>query len=228
MRGKTESVLTNISEVVIENESNDSMTFGVTISLYSLLKDIYSMTLRGVTERKNWISRGPELVTALDTIGRIGLFNETRWPVVEYFLENGAATALILKYRCGLVKRTAYRAIDALNALKLIEEGSLFKIPGAKKNSDTTAWVLSELNRNTRMEAVNRAVVLHQKLRSPTYRLADSIGQAILEDFEAKAFKEIHYREIMEFVKPRALGKRTLVADETAKWLHEKGFRVWK
>ena len=146
----------------------DSVSRGVNLSLYSLLKDIYSMTTGGVNERKKWGSCGPGLVTALDTVSRVGLLNKTRWPIVEYFLENGAATGYILKYKLNAVKiRTAYRTIDALRELEVIELGTVFKLPKAKKNTDTVVWVLKDLDSETRLDVVTRAKRLHLNIRSP-------------------------------------------------------------
>jgi len=207
-----------------EIEAFQLVTPGVTISLLSLLKNIYSVTGGVVTDR---LDRGVEeigLVTALDTVARAGLFNENRWRIVVYFIENGAATGFILKYKLRYkYKMTVYRAIEAMRELGLVEEGPAFKVPQSKKNTWTTPWVLTGYDEDTRIEVVKRATELHNKLMSPKYRLADAYGQTILERFDPDDHKrEITYREIMELVKSRD------IADMAAKIIHENGVKVWR
>ena len=77
---------------------------------------------------------------------------------------------------------------------------------------------------------VRDAVILHQRLQSPKYRIALQVAQTLLDEYiSKKPIKEITYREIVLKVKRLNIPFNMRdIADLAAKYLHEQGVRIWR
>jgi len=75
---------------------------------------------------------------------------------------------------------------------------------------------------------IRDAVLLHQRLQSPKYRIALEVAQTLLDGY-LKGKQEVTYREIVLQVKQMQIPFSTPdIADLTAQYLHEQGIRIWR
>lgn len=144
-----------------------------------------------------------------------------------YLCLNGAATAWILQYKINLTEPTAYRALKQLRSLKIIRPA--VKIPkqiNSKGGPRPTVWAIEGATN----EEISKAMNLHIKTLSPKYRVAEEVAQTILDDYlSKKSTLEITYTEIILQIKRLNIPFHAPdIADLTAKYLHEKGIRIWR
>ena len=147
--------------------------------------------------------------------------------VAFYFLDYGAATLMTLQHRLGLREATAYRIAKQLRLWNLI--GPALKI---RKERDSRGGPRPTLHQTpgATVDQINEAQVLHRRLSSPKYRVAEEVAQLILDDYlEPGGLSEIGYREILKIIKDRGIRYRAAdIGHMVAQYLSERGFRVWR
>lgn len=159
-------------------------------------------------------------------VGRV-LSNDNLRSIAFYFLDYGAASINILVHRLSMDDETVRR-----NLKKLLLYGFIlpaFKLPkrlGAKGGPPPGLYQVPDAT----ADQMKEAAVLHSRLLSPKYRVAEVVAQTLLEDFILpRGSMEITYREIVLQVKRLRIPFNTPdVADLTAKYLHEQGIRIWR
>ena len=164
--------------------------------------------------------------TILSKVG--GIFkNKSIAEVFVYLCLHGAATAWILQCQMDMSETTTYRVLRHLKSLGFIKPAiKVHKIKSSKGGPRPTVWVLE----GSSTEEVSRALILHYRLLSPKYRIAEEIAQSILDDYiTPRQVTEITYREIIIQVKELKVPFRAPdIADLAASYLHEKGIKVWR
>ena len=209
------------------------MTDRVSNSLYYILKIIKLVTLCVVINSDSFKKSFGELLT-------LCVFNSKNWRITGrvlktdslremafYFIDHGAATAPILTHRLNLHERTVWRNLKALLQWGIIvRAATLPKRVVAKGGPRPVIYQAPDAT----VDQLSEAASLHLKLASPKYRVAEAIAQTILEDFILKRpTMEITYREIVYQVKKLRIPFNTPdIADLTARYLHEKGVRIWR
>lgn len=147
--------------------------------------------------------------------------------VFLYLCIYGATTAWVLQVELKLAEPTAYRALKQLRTLNIIKPA--VKVPkklDSKGGPRPTVWAID----GSTSEEISKALKLHIKTLSPKYRIAEEVAQTILDDYlSKKASLEITYREIVLQIKRLKIPfNATDVADLAAKYLHERGIRIWR
>ena len=161
---------------------------------------------------------GPSLLKLLSEI----FFSESSARVAMYMAREGAATALILTRRLGLSKAAVYRALERLEAIGLVEPITTFRNAGKKP---VTVWRVLDAT----ADQVQRAILLHNRLRNPKYRVAERLAQTLLQTYIPPHRPEITVREI--WVKVRELKVPYAapdVVDIVAHLLQQRGVKVWR
>ena len=148
--------------------------------------------------------------------------------VLCYFMDYGAATALILQQRLKLNESKVYRYIRKLKNLDIIEPA--VRIPSQLRSTGgprATVYRVPDAD----IIQVNDAIALHRKLLNPKYRVAEELAQILLDEYlEPKGLNEITKREILVFVKERkVLFVAGDIAELMARYLqHQRGIKVWR
>jgi len=157
----------------------------------------------------------------LRSLARI-LGSEALIKITWYMLDHGAATDLILQHQCNLPPPTVRWARSEIYAMKLIEPAiRLTKEAFAKGGPRVKVWMIE----GALPGQIRDAVLLHQRLQSPKYRVALQIAQTLLDQH----LKEVSYREIVLKVKQMQIPFSTPdIAELTAQYLHEQGVRIWR
>ena len=79
------------------------------------------------------------------------------------------------------------------------------------------------------MSLLQEAALLHMRILSPKYRVAEQVAQTILEEYLSRTAKEITYHEIVLQVKQMEIPfSMPDIAELAAQYLHEQGVRVWR
>jgi len=191
-----------------------------TTSLLHLLNEVYLLQHSCTTNKKNGDHLARDLLQDLCT-----LLTEKRWPVTQYFLIYGAATAWTIRFRLSAKKRTVYDSLEQLRATGLITDYHQVRNHDARNKRKATIWGLQSASN----DQVREAQLLHMRLCSRKYRTAEKVGQTILEDWMTKGLREIRYHEIMREVKNLKMPFRGQdIADIAAQFLHETGIKVWR
>lgn len=147
--------------------------------------------------------------------------------IIFYFLDHGAATSKIFEYKLNLSESSIRWAIRRLRNMRLIVPAiQLPKDLFSKGGPRVKVWMLEEALPGQ----VRDAVILHQRLQSPKYRIALQVAQTLLDEYiSKKPKKEITYREIVLQIKRLRIPFNTPdIADLTAQYLHEQGVRIWR
>lgn len=144
-----------------------------------------------------------------------------------YLCLHGAATAWILQVKLNLTEPTAYRTLKQLRTLNIVKPA--VKIPkrlDSKGGPRPTVWAIE----GATTEEISKAINLHIKTLSPKYRIAEEVAQTILDNYLSKRpTLEITYSEIVLQIKQLRIPFNIPdIADLTAKYLHERGIRIWR
>ena len=191
-----------------------------TTSLLHLLNEIQLVQHSCTTNLKKQDTLNRDIVQDLCT-----LISNKRWPITQYYLTYGAATAWTIRFRLSAKKRTVYEAIEQLRSTGLLIDYHQVKNKGTKYKQNSIIWGLP----TAKEDQIKEAHILHLRLCSPKYRTAEKIGQTILEEWMAKGLKEIHYRQVMQEIKELKIPFKGIdIADITAQFLHENGITVIK
>lgn len=190
-----------------------------TNTILHILNEIHLVQHYGTTNSKNGSTLKRDIVQDIGT-----LLTGKKWPITQYFLVYGAASAWTLRFRLSVKKRTVYNALESLKQCGLIAE--FHKAPKAnERGQEASIWGLITAPDNQ----ITDATVLHMRLCSKKYQTAERVGQTILEDYMSKQLKEIAYRDILQEVKKLKIPFKTPdIAELTATFLHEQGLKVWR
>jgi DNA-binding transcriptional ArsR family regulator len=144
-------------------------------------------------------------------------------PVAMYLLLNGAASARVLMLRTGLGASSVYWALDRLAGLGIVERGIRVRMPNKK-------CVTIHRLLGCDPELAQEAARLHMRVLHPSYREAERVAQAILEEYlDPRKESEITYRAIVEKAHELIVGSKSHdVVELAAQVLTEKGIRVWR
>jgi len=174
-----------------------------------------------------------DLGTTLKNIQELLNFNEKIFSsssVAEsfmYFCLHGAATAWVLQSELNMPEATAYRALKRLRAMDIVVPAlKVSKVKRSKGGPRPTVWALQ----NAESEEIAKALKLHYKMLSPKYKVAEEVAQTILEEYSQDGeLDEISYKDIVGQVKELKIPfKAPDVAELTARYLHERGIKVWR
>lgn len=152
--------------------------------------------------------------------------NDSNAQVFTYFCLYGAATAWILQNELGMPETTVYRVLKLLRSKKIVVPAiRIAKTKNSKGGSRPTIWAIEGA-----CKEISRAIKLHYRRMSPKFRLAEEVAQTILDEYIApRKVDEISYKEIVVKVRELRIPFRTSdIADLVARYLHEKGLRVWR
>lgn len=143
-----------------------------------------------------------------------------------YFLDYGAATSFVLKERLKLGKAKLHRYIKQLKLWGFIEPSIKVRSSLGKKGPRCIVWQTPDAT----IDQIHDAHLLHQRLKSPKFRVAEKVAQLILDEYiEPKGIKEISYKEILDFVDGKCYRFRKAdIAELAAQSLHERGIKVWR
>ncbi len=143
-----------------------------------------------------------------------------------YFCRHGAASAWVLQCRLGLPEATAYRVMKSLRSLGFIAPA--LKVSQTKRSKGgprPVIWVIEGAG----TEDITKALVVHNQMLSPKFRMAENIANAILEEYKEAGKLEIHYRDIARYIRKNKLPfKGNDIPELTARYLHTKGMKVWR
>ena len=163
----------------------------------------------------------------MNKLGEI-LGSEDLRNILYYFLDYGAATSLILQQKLKIDDSKVYRCIGKLKSLDIIE--SAIRMPRERRSKGGPRATVYKVP-DAGFDQVNEAIILHRKLLSPKYRVAEELARILLEEYiEPKGLKEITKREILVFVKERrVLFVAGDIAELMARYLqHQRGIKVWR
>jgi len=133
----------------------------------------------------------------------------------------------LLQVQLGLPEATAHRVLRNLKALGIVEP--IIKVPQRRMKRSGPMPTIWGLNGHCGDEEVARAMTLHYRTLSPKCRAAEKAAQTILDEFTEDRPMEIKYGDIMLRVKAMKIPYSGLdIADLTAQYLHEKGFKIWR
>jgi predicted transcriptional regulator len=144
-----------------------------------------------------------------------------------YFCLHGASTAWVLQNELNLPEATVYRAMKRLRALGIVVPAlKVSKVKNSKGGPRPTVW---SLERSSTQE-ISRALKVHYQMLSPKYRVAEEVAQTILDQYiSTRKASKISYREIVIQIKEmRVPFSAPDIAELAAKYLHEKGVKVWR
>ena len=144
-----------------------------------------------------------------------------------YFCLHGAATAWVLQNELNHPEATVYRAMKRMRALGIIVPAlKVSKVKNSKGGPRPTVWSLEAAS----TQEISRALKLHYQMLSPKYRVAEEVAQTILDQFvSSREASEISYREIVIHIKEmRVPFSAPDIAELAAKYLNEKGVKVWR
>jgi len=143
-----------------------------------------------------------------------------------YLCRNGAATGWLLQVQLGQPEATAHRVIRDLKALGIVEP--ILKVPQRRVKRSGPMPRVWGLVGHCSDEEVARAVTLHYRTLSPKYRAAEKVAQTILDEYKDRPM-EVNYKDIVLRVKEMKIPFRGPdITDLAAKYLHEKGFKIWR
>jgi len=146
--------------------------------------------------------------------------------VFTYFCRHGAASAWVIQCRLGLPEATAYRVMKSLRALGFIVPA--LKVTHQKRSKGgprPVIWVIEGADPKDVVEALK----VHNQMLSPKFRVAEKIADQIFADYEKTGKLEINYHEIVRLIKKQRLPFRGPdIPELTARYLHEKGMKVWR
>lgn len=157
------------------------------------------------------------------------LGNSSMCKVLDYFLEHGAATSLILISRLGLPKRTIHTYLDSLNSWGLIEPSRKAYAQGSIKGMAGRVPDIWQVPDAT-VEQVNEAIQLHRRYKSPKFMVAEAFGQSYLHDYlEPRGRTETFYRDLLEEAKAQGIKEPHDIASLACEWFNkETKVRAWR
>jgi hypothetical protein len=172
-------------------------------------------------KRREGELRQYDYLDSLKQVARI-LSSEALLETLWYLLEHGAATDFILYRETNFSDRTIRWARSQLQAMRLIEPATrLPKEAFEKGGKKVRVWMVE----GALPGEIRDAMILHQRLKSPKYRVAVEVAQTLLDEH----LEEITFREILKHVKGRGLPyPASDVAELTAQYLHERGVKIWR
>jgi len=169
------------------------------------------------------LSKIPRLLSFIENIFR----SPAVAGVFLYFCLNGAATSWSLQNELNMPEATVYRALKRLRSLGVIEPAiRIQKAKVSRGGPRPIVWALLVSS----SDEVAGAIRLHYNLLSPKFRVAQEAAQTILKDYiTPRQVTEITYREIVIQVKELKIPFRAPdIAELAAKYLHDRGIRVWR
>jgi len=178
---------------------------------------------------KNRTNRADNLRDAREilSIGETIFKNRSNAEVFYYFSYFGAATAWVLQNELSMPEATVYRVLKLFRVKGYIHPAiKLSKIKNSKGGPRPIVWALNGASK----DEISRAILLHHRILSPKYRVAEEVAQTILEDYMKKRkVEEVSYREILIVVREMRIPFKTPdIADLAAQYLHERGIKVWR
>jgi len=190
------------------------------ISLISILRDNLILPTFEITNSEEGRLRRENIRSVFGTIAK-----RNNWEILLYLLENGAITSIIAWRRLNITPRSAWRSLEELRDIEIIEVALRNKIPRVR-GVPANVYRLPDAT----VEQVRNAVQLHNKLfTSKKFRLADNLAQTILEEFKEEEIKEVYYKSLFQQVKALCVGYNTSdITDMVATILHERGVRIWR
>lgn len=204
----------NQNTPISRNEKN----FGKYVEIYRKLLLLNDKNNLGTTLRNIH-----ELLTFSEKIFSSSSVAET----FLYFCVHGASTAWVLQNELSMPEATVYRALKRLRSLGIILPAvKVSKNKNSKGGPRPTIWALD----GTSTEEVAGALRLHYKMLSPKYRVAEDVAQTILDEYiRRRKIDEISYKEIIIQVKELHMPFRSSdIADLAARYLNDKGIKVWR
>ena len=144
-----------------------------------------------------------------------------------YFCIHGAATAWTLQCQLEIPETTAYATLKRLRSLGFVSPAiRIPKVRRSKGGPRTTVWALEDAT----SEDVTEALKLHHRMLSPKYRVAEEAAQSILDEYiTPRRVREITYREILIQVRELEIPFSVPdIAELAARYLHERGVKVWR
>lgn len=146
--------------------------------------------------------------------------------VFTYFCLHGASTAWVIQCQLEMAEPTAYRALKQLRSLGVIVPALKLSKKHSKGGPRPTVWILEGAGG----DEIAAAIILHKRMLSPKYRIAETVAQTILDEFHEKGMPmEVNYREIIIHVKELKIPFTTPdIAELAAQYLNEKGIKVWR
>lgn len=151
-------------------------------------------------------------------------FKPSNWKIIKYFLEYGASSAWILRFKLGLPSQTVYRGLQNLRSMGLIEAKTTVR-PFSKRKRPAIIWALP----NSTIGQVQEAVRLYGRLTSPVGLKAEKLGLKLIADL-MKNREEISEREIMGFLISEGVPghQRRDFFRIIAPLMLEEGYKVWR
>lgn len=143
-----------------------------------------------------------------------------------YFCLHGAASTWVLQCRLKLTEPTSYRVMKTLRALGFIEPA--IKVQHQKRSRGGPRPVIYVMEGADKGSVV-KALKIHNKMLSPKFRMAENIANAIILEYKEAGIVEIHYRDIAGYIRKNKLPfKGSDIPELTARYLHERGMKVWR
>lgn len=188
------------------------------ISLISLIRELYLVPQSAALNRLNSGEVTEYIRQVLGTIS-----NPPTWKVLEYLLERGAISSVIARRRLLIPRRSAFRSLEDLVNLGLIELAYQSKVPSLKGHPGNIYRLVG-----APVEAVRDAATLHNLLiSSKKYRIADDLAQTILEEFKQEEKKEINESDVVNRIKQLKIPYSVPdVSQAVCRILRDNGLRI--
>ena len=146
--------------------------------------------------------------------------------VFTYFCLHGAASAWVLQCRLKMTEPTAYRAMKTLRSLGFIQPA--IKVQHQKRSRGGPRPVIYVLEGADKGSIV-KALKIHNKMLSPKFRMAENIANELFAEYQEAGKLEINYSDIVRHIKKNRLPlKGSDIPELTARYLHERGMKVWR
>ena len=203
------------------NPTQEQVTENVTISLYSLLLDLYLMTHNVTTYSGGEDVEERELVTDIVTC-----LKPLTWQILGYFFKHGAATGWILTYKLKAPKRQIYRSLETLRIHNLIQIKTTVK-PTSKTPRGAIIWGTKVCTEDQIVEATK----LYARLTSPIYLRADNLGMDFIEQvIQKRRMTQITGKDVIDYLVQRKVPghERRDIGNMMMDLLKENGYTVWR
>ncbi len=203
----------------LSHKDPEQVTGNVTISLYTLLLNLYQMTQSVVTYSEGEDGFGRDIVTDIVTS-----LKPSTWLILKYFFKHGASSAWILRYKLQVHRREVYRSLETLRSNNLIQIKTTMR-PTPKRKRSAIIWGSPDCTEAQVVEATK----LYKRLTNPIYLRAESMGFAFLDQAMSLKPSSIYRKELMDFLIEKKIKghERKDMADMMTIYLKEQGFTVW-
>lgn len=190
-----------------------------TISGNNIIKTIELILSNETINSRDPIGALELIVSASETI----LKNQGSRALFRYLMEEKVVSAPEAMITLGMDQATIYRVLKVFTARGIVEPLRTVRVKGHRGPRPrfyglTGKWTTDD---------IPQAVLKLSSLSDPGMALVVNGGQLILDEYMTRG--EVHYRDILDRIKPMAKGYSPGdLADQVAKYVRARGLTVWR